>query len=127
MGKKHKCNYKNGRVHEGPGIVDGPGGPREDKVPARLSDGEAVLPWKTVQALGGPEAVARLIEETNGKAPARSGNPLVEAAGGFVDGIKGALFGKPAAPAYVSEADRLAASVAKAKALGVSGVGNAMH
>ena len=35
---------------ESGGKVSGPGGPREDKVPAWLSDGEYVLPAKTVKA-----------------------------------------------------------------------------
>lgn len=70
-------------VHSGPGIVEGPGGPREDKVPAMLSDDEAVLPAKTVQALGGPDAVAELIEKTTGKAPAQG----LRDGGRFADGV----------------------------------------
>lgn len=61
--------FANGLVHEGPGIVHGPGGPKEDKVDAKLSNGEAVLPAATVAALGGANQVASLIERTNGKAP----------------------------------------------------------
>ena len=38
-----------------------------------LSNKEAVLPAKTVAALGGPEAVEELIEETNGKPPVSKG------------------------------------------------------
>ena len=34
------------------GRVRGPGGPREDKIPAMLSDGEYVLPADTVEAVG---------------------------------------------------------------------------
>jgi len=34
------------------GHVRGPGGPREDKIPAMLSDGEYVLPADTVEAVG---------------------------------------------------------------------------
>jgi hypothetical protein len=62
------------------GIVRGKGGPTDDEVPMRvagrdvnLSNAEAVLPAKTVQALGGPKAVEALIEETNGKPPVRGG------------------------------------------------------
>lgn len=52
------------------GAVQGPGGPREDKVPAMLSNGEYVLPAKTVQKLGGPEELDELVQQTNdGKAP----------------------------------------------------------
>lgn len=63
------------------GIVRGKGG--VDNVPmningvdVNLTGGkapEAVLPSKTVQALGGPEAVEELIERTNGKPPVKSG------------------------------------------------------
>lgn len=62
------------------GIVRGAGGPTDDAVPMRvagkdvnLSNKEAVLPAKTVQALGGPEAVEELIEKTNGKPPSKEG------------------------------------------------------
>lgn len=62
------------------GIVRGAGGPTDDEVPMQvagkdvnLSNSEAVLPVKTVQALGGPEAVEHLIETTNGKPPVRGG------------------------------------------------------
>lgn len=47
------------------GHVVGPGGPREDKVPAMLSNGEYVLPAKTVQKLGGPEEIDELVRATN--------------------------------------------------------------
>ena len=47
------------------GHVKGPGGPREDKVPAMLSNGEYVLPAKTVQKLGGPEEIDELVRATN--------------------------------------------------------------
>mgnify|MGYP003440033903 CR=1 FL=1 len=62
------------------GIVRGKGGPTDDEVPmtiggtdVNLSNKEAVLPVKTVDALGGPEAVEALIEETNGKPPVSKG------------------------------------------------------
>lgn len=62
------------------GIVRGKGGPTDDAVPmtvagrdVNLSNQEAVLPAKTVQALGGPEAVEELIEKTNGKPPSKEG------------------------------------------------------
>lgn len=71
-----KCGL---RMAQG-GIVRGKGGPTDDMVPMKvagknvnLSDTEAVLPAKTVQALGGPEAVEALIEQTNGMAPVRGG------------------------------------------------------
>lgn len=70
---KAAAGYKDGEVpvHEGPGIVHGPGTTTSDSVNAKLSKDEAVLPAATVAALGGPDAVAELIERTNGKAPAR--------------------------------------------------------
>jgi len=62
------------------GIVRGKGSPTSDDVPmnisgknVNLSNMEAVLPHKTVMALGGPEAVERLIQATNGKPPVKSG------------------------------------------------------
>lgn len=62
------------------GIVRGKGGPTDDEVPMQvagknvnLSNTEAVLPAKTVQALGGPKAVEALIEQTNGKPPVKGG------------------------------------------------------
>lgn len=62
------------------GIVRGKGGPTADEVPMQvagknvnLSNTEAVLPAKTVQALGGPKAVEALIEQTNGKPPVKGG------------------------------------------------------
>ena len=72
------------------GIVQGKGGPTDDKVPmevngkpVNLSDSEAVLPAKTVKALGGPEAVEEMIEHTNGKPPVKSG---LRAGGEYADG-----------------------------------------
>jgi len=50
----------------GGGRVTGPGGPREDKVgPVMLSNGEYVLPAKTVQKLGGPEEIDEVVRATN--------------------------------------------------------------
>ncbi|HUU95992.1 MAG TPA: hypothetical protein VM487_09635 [Phycisphaerae bacterium] len=39
------------------GYVRGPGGPRSDSIPARLSNGEGVLTAPAVQRLGGPRAI----------------------------------------------------------------------
>lgn len=75
------------------GIVRGKGGPTDDEVPmtiggtdVNLSNKEAVLPVKTVDALGGPEAVEHLIETTNGKPPVRGG---LRAGGGYFTGTGG--------------------------------------
>jgi len=72
------------------GIVRGPGGPTDDKVPmtiggvdVNLSNKEAVLPVKSVEAFGGPKAVEDFIEQTNGKPPVKSG---LRAGGEYGDG-----------------------------------------
>lgn len=52
-------------VHEGPGMVYGPGTRTNDKVPAMLSNEEAVLPGDTVEAIGGEEGVNALIAATH--------------------------------------------------------------
>ena len=77
--------------HAAGGIVRGKGGPTDDQVPmsvggtdVNLSPREAVLPVKTVMALGGPGAVEDLIERTNGKPPVRSG---LRAGGNYADGV----------------------------------------
>jgi hypothetical protein len=56
---KHKCSLRDGTP-----FVRGPGGPTGDKVEAKLSDGEAVLPTDTVQAVG-PENIQALIDATH--------------------------------------------------------------
>ena len=53
-----------GRVHQGKGPVDGPGGPVDDKIPAMLSDGEYVLPADTVDKIG-VKKLNRLVKETH--------------------------------------------------------------
>lgn len=66
-------------------MVHGPGGPTDDLVPVNLSDGEAVLPAETVQAVGGPEAVEGLIEQTTGESPAKGLRAGGRYYGGLVD------------------------------------------
>lgn len=68
------AGYKRG------GIVRGKGTPTSDSIPVNVagkninvSDTEAILPGKTVAALGGPAAVEKLIEKTNGKPPVKGG------------------------------------------------------
>jgi len=115
---KAAAGYKDGRVpvHEGPGIVHGPGTTTSDSVNAKLSKDEAVLPATTVAALGGPDAVAELIERTNGKAPAMGlrGGQDIHAAWGWVDkakqmagdaatAVKNKFNGTPAAPNFAPE------------------------
>ena len=43
------------------GAIHGPGGPKEDKIPARLSDGEFVMTSKAVDNAGGPHAMYNLM------------------------------------------------------------------
>ena len=43
------------------GAIHGPGGPKEDKIPAMLSDGEFVMTSKAVDNAGGPHAMYNLM------------------------------------------------------------------
>ena len=43
------------------GMINGPGGPKEDKIPAMLSDGEFVMTAKAVDNAGGPKAMYNLM------------------------------------------------------------------
>jgi len=45
------------------GMVYGPGGPKEDKIPARLSNGEFVMTAKSVDNAGGPQAMYNLMNK----------------------------------------------------------------
>lgn len=90
------------------GHVTGPGGPREDKVPAMLSNGEYVLPAKTVQKLGGPEEIDELVRATNdGREPEgaeerdEGRHTLRKLAGG---GFVGPLY--PSDPRYIAAQNR---------------------
>jgi hypothetical protein len=59
------------RLEENPGIaqffprrfgaISGPGGPKEDKIPAMLSDGEFVMTAKAVDNAGGPKSMYNLM------------------------------------------------------------------
>ena len=46
------------------GVVRGPGGPVDDKIPAMLSDGEYVIPADTVKAIG-KKALDKIVAETH--------------------------------------------------------------
>lgn len=80
--------------YRGGGKVAGPGGPTDDKVPAMLSDGEYVLPAKTVKHVG-VDKLDKLVMKTNHKAPVhlqkKQGLRKFEAGGMFND--KRHLFG----------------------------------
>ena len=43
------------------GMINGPGGPKDDKIPAMLSDGEFVFTAKAVDNAGGPKAMYRMM------------------------------------------------------------------
>lgn len=80
---KHKQDLREVSNYARGGIVKGIGSPTSDSVPVHLSKGEAVLPAKTVAALGGPEAVKKMIAETNGKPPVEG----VRAGGKYAAGV----------------------------------------
>jgi hypothetical protein len=59
-----------------------------DNVPVKVTRGEAILPVKTVDAMGGPDAVGQLIHATNGTPPAglkAAGRYALGMTGDFVD------------------------------------------
>lgn len=80
-------------LRDGMAIVRGPGGPTGDKIPAKLSDGEAVLPADTVAAVG-PDNIQALIDATHTKGKTSVAGGVLRAAGGYSpnrqmrDGIK---------------------------------------
>ena len=45
------------------GMINGPGGPKEDKIPAMLSDGEFVFTAKAVENAGGPKAMYNMMNK----------------------------------------------------------------
>jgi hypothetical protein len=45
------------------GMIDGPGGPKDDKIPAMLSDGEFVFTAKAVENAGGPKAMYNMMNK----------------------------------------------------------------
>ena len=45
------------------GMINGPGGPKEDKIPAMLSDGEFVFTAKAVENAGGPKAMYKMMNK----------------------------------------------------------------
>ena len=77
LGKAREATKQNGSrsgpsplhdLRRGAASLRGPGTSTSDSIPAHLSKGEAVLPAKTVAALG-PQNVATVIQQTAGKAP----------------------------------------------------------
>ena len=47
------------------GDIKGPGGPKDDKIPAMLSNGEFVLTAKAVDKLGGPNALYKVMNKVD--------------------------------------------------------------
>jgi len=45
------------------GMIEGPGGPKDDKIPAMLSDGEFVMTAKAVDNAGGPQAMYNMMNK----------------------------------------------------------------
>jgi hypothetical protein len=45
------------------GMISGPGGPKDDKIPAMLSDGEFVFTAKAVENAGGPKAMYNMMNK----------------------------------------------------------------
>jgi len=45
------------------GMINGPGGPKDDKIPAMLSDGEFVFTAKAVDNAGGPKAMYNMMNK----------------------------------------------------------------
>jgi len=79
--QKAQATLKGLRAAHEASIVPGQGS--GDKVPAMLEPQEAVLPRKTVHALGGPNAVAQMIHQTTGTPPARG----LRAGAGYAGGV----------------------------------------
>lgn len=105
------------------GYVTGEGG--IDQIPAKLTKGEAVLPRKTVEALGGPEGVDELILRTTGKrsAPKMEDGELHAAEGWVGDsvdwlrnkvGSAAEAVGRMASPKGVEQTARAAGEAVKA-------------
>lgn len=97
------------------GAIHGPGGPTADKVPAMLSDGEYVLPAKTVAHVG-VQNLDAMVQATTGKAPParsglRSGETAIHAHSGVLYGTpEGIISEDPNVGSYNRNATRMAAS-----------------
>jgi hypothetical protein len=81
---------ENMKAHPARGLVKRKGAPKgQDTVPAYLSTGEYVLPKATVDAMGGPEALDKLVSTTNGRAP--GGKPVERSTKPFAGGLRGGM------------------------------------
>jgi hypothetical protein len=86
-----RAALRHGELHYGEGKVKGPGGPREDKVPAMLSDGEYVLPADVVDHVGKDnlDAFVASHHQYSEKVPSlRDGGVSHYADGGVIQQIK---------------------------------------
>lgn len=61
-----KIGFGLGDGHADGGAIYGPGGPRDDRIPAMLSNGEHVLTASDVQAMGGQQGVYRFRSALHG-------------------------------------------------------------
>lgn len=98
---------------QGTAFLEGPGTGTSDSIPANLSRGEAVLPAKTVRAVGAHN-IARLIQDTNDGKPPKG----LRAGGGYADGgmwsdlteqqrVKGVQSGAPGDMIHQPEGERV--------------------
>jgi hypothetical protein len=73
-GVRSKQDYakKGKKIHQGAGLVRGPGGPVDDKVPAMLSNKEYVLPADTTEAVG-KETLDAIVAQTHTPAAVQRG------------------------------------------------------
>ena len=77
--------YAEGGIAQGPGMVRGPGGPRDDKIPAMLSNGEAVIPAKAaaqnsavIHALLNGQKINHYQDGMAGAVSGSMSNPIIE-------------------------------------------------
>jgi len=73
-GVRSKQDYakKGKKIHQGAGLVRGPGGPIDDKVPAMLSNKEYVLPADTTEAIG-KDTLDAIVAQTHTPAAVQRG------------------------------------------------------
>lgn len=93
--------------------LKGPGTTTSDSIPVNLSKGESVLPAKTTAALGA-DNIAKLIEQTNGKAPARGLRSGGRHAGGAIPDMVEQLRPKAGSPVMSDMTDQLRNNAPKA-------------
>ena len=73
LSAKMSSNQMMNKIEDNPGItaffppkmgmISGPGGPKDDKIPAMLSDGEFVFTAKAVDNAGGPRAMYKMMNK----------------------------------------------------------------